>query len=140
MKCPRDGAELATVRVGGVEIDKCHHCDGIWFDPGELDRVRKLDRSDIEEEIEREYGNPEATAGEVKGYMRCPRCDEGRLNQVTYTFQRRVKIDRCDQCFGVWVDDSELDAIIGEKKDLEKIADSGPIKAFMRAAARIFGN
>lgn len=139
MKCPRDGAELATVRVAGIELDKCHHCDGLWFDPGELDRVRKLDRADLEEQIERQYGDPEVAAGEVDGYMRCPRCDDGRLNQVTYTFQKRVKIDRCDKCYGVWVDDEELDAIIGEKQQLEKIAESSAIKAFMRAAARVMG-
>lgn len=137
MKCPRDGAELKPVRVDGIELDKCHHCDGLWFDAGELDRVRKLDRSDIEEQIERQYGSPEVPAGKVEGYMRCPRCPDGRLNQVTYTFEKRVKIDRCDHCFGVWVDNSELDAIIGEKQQLERVADSSPIKAFMRVMSSL---
>lgn len=137
MKCPRDGAELATVKVAGIELDKCHHCDGIWFDPGELDRIRKLDRSDLEEQIERQYGNPKTEPGEVAGYMRCPRCDDGRLNQITYTFEKRVKIDRCDKCFGVWVDDQELDAILGEKKSLEKMADSSRLKAFLRATSKL---
>ncbi len=139
MKCPRDGAELAVVRVEGIELDKCHHCDGLWFDAGELDRVRELDRSGVEEQIEQQYGSPTVAAGEVDGYMRCPRCDNGRLQQFTYTYNNRVRIDRCNECMGVWVDDSELDAIIGENQQLEKIADTSAIKAFMRAAGAIFG-
>ncbi|QDU57870.1 TFIIB-type zinc ribbon-containing protein [Aeoliella mucimassa] len=139
MKCPRDGAELATVQVDGIELDKCHHCDGIWFDAGELDKVRKLERSAIEQELEREYGNPEVVAGKVDGYMRCPRCADGRLNELTYTYKKRVKIDRCDQCHGVWVDDNELDAIIGEQKQLQQMNDTSAIRAFMRAASAAFG-
>jgi uncharacterized protein len=138
MKCPRDGSELRQVRVNGIELDKCHQCDGIWFDPGELDRIRELDRSDVEEQIEQQYGNPNIAQGQVDGYMRCPRCADGRLNQITYTFERRVKIDRCDQCFGVWLDDKELDAIIGEKKQLEELADNSALKAFMRVTANLF--
>jgi hypothetical protein len=38
------------------------------------------------------------------------------------------------------VDDKELDAIIGEEQQLERVADSGPIKAFMRAAASMLGS
>jgi Zn-finger nucleic acid-binding protein len=137
MKCPRDGAELAKVKVTGIELEKCHHCDGLWFDAGELDRVRKLDRTEIEEQIEKQYGNPVAKSGEVEGYMRCPRCVDGRLQQITYTFEKQVKIDRCEHCLGVWVDDRELDAILGEKQSLEKMPDSSPLKAFMRAAGKL---
>lgn len=133
MKCPRDGAKLAPVMIGAIEIDKCHQCDGLWFDPGELERIQKMDRTDFEDQIEQQYGNPTVEPGETDGYMRCPRCDEGRLNEVTYTFVKRVKIDRCDTCFGVWIDDDELDAILGEKKDLEKVANSGRLGAFLRA-------
>ncbi|MCO6042334.1 zf-TFIIB domain-containing protein [Aeoliella sp. ICT_H6.2] len=137
MKCPRDGAELTTVRIGDVEIDKCHHCDGLWFDQGELDRVRKLDRTEVEERLEQQYGSPEVAAGEVKGYMRCPRCSEGRLQEFTYTYGNRVRIDRCNECLGMWVDDKELDAILGEQKQLEKLADDSKLKAFMRAMSNL---
>lgn len=136
MKCPRDGADLASVQVSGIELDKCHHCDGLWFDQGELERVQKMDHSDVEEQLEQQYGSPTVEPGNVDGYMRCPRCDDGRLNGVTYTFQKRVKIDRCDKCFGVWIDDKELDAILGEKKQLEQAANSGHLGAMLRAIGK----
>lgn len=139
MKCPRDGAKLAAVEVGGIELDKCHQCDGLWFDPGELQRIQRIDRTDFEEQIEQQYGDPTVERGKTDGYMRCPRCAEGRLNEVTYTFVKRVKIDRCDSCFGVWIDDNELDSILGEKQSLEKVATTGRLGAFLRAIGEKLG-
>ena len=49
MKCPRDGTHLARVIVDGVEIDKCHKCDGIWCDRGEMERLRDRKIADVEE-------------------------------------------------------------------------------------------
>ncbi len=35
MKCPKCGADLTIEDYHGIEIDRCHECDGIWFDAGE---------------------------------------------------------------------------------------------------------
>ena len=118
MKCPRDGTVLAKVEILGLEIDKCHKCDGIWFDRGELERIRDAAVPDIEEALERKYGDPKFQQDRVEGYMRCPRCG-GRLQAQHYTYVRAVRIDRCEKCLGFWVDDTELDAIVGEKKGLD---------------------
>jgi hypothetical protein len=37
MKCPKDGYDLATKTLHGVEVDVCHHCGGFWLDKGELE-------------------------------------------------------------------------------------------------------
>ena len=120
MKCPRDGTDLTAIKVGEIEIDKCHHCDGLWFDRGELKQIEKINRSGasnpLEQEIEQQFGNPVVEPGSTQGYMRCPRCAEARLQQVTYTFAKQVKVDRCENCLGLWLDRSELDAILGGKK------------------------
>ena len=95
-------ANCALVTAAGVEIDKCHKCDGLWLDHGELKSLREADLSDVEQEIERDFGNPIVAAGETTGYMRCPRCGEaGRLTRhhVSY-FHERVQVDRCQQCHG----------------------------------------
>jgi hypothetical protein len=39
MRCPKDGQELATVRLQGVAVDTCATCGGMWLDAGELDQV-----------------------------------------------------------------------------------------------------
>jgi Zn-finger nucleic acid-binding protein len=36
MKCPRDGYDLATHTLHGVQVETCSHCGGMWLDKGEL--------------------------------------------------------------------------------------------------------
>ena len=43
MKCPVDGETLVMADRGGVEIDYCPSCRGVWLDRGELDKI--IDRA-----------------------------------------------------------------------------------------------
>jgi Zn-finger nucleic acid-binding protein len=121
MKCPRDGTELSKVHVADIELDKCHQCDGIWYDPKEMERLSKARLPGTEDMLEEKYGDPPPKQGEVEGYMRCPRCKDGRLQGHFYTYTKPVRIDRCDQCFGVWLDKGELDSIVAEKEQLDSL-------------------
>ena len=47
MKCPRDGTHLARVIIDGVELDKCHKCDGIWCDRDEMEQLRDRKISEV---------------------------------------------------------------------------------------------
>lgn len=114
LKCPRDGTALQEVSIAGVQLDKCHRCDGIWCDPGELERLRDLDLPSVENQLETRYGNPDVESGEVTGYMRCPRCEDGRLQGITVTYTRHVRVDRCETCLGFWLDKRELDLVVTE--------------------------
>ena len=139
MNCPRDGALLARVEILGLQLDKCHQCDGLWLDRGELERLRDAKVEAVEEALEKKYGSPAAQEGSVSAYMRCPRCGDARLLRFTYTYVSPVSIDRCEKCLGIWVDDGELDAIVGEKKKLDQVRDSTPLRAFFRAVGRLIG-
>mgnify|MGYP005661582383 CR=1 FL=1 len=140
MKCPRDGTELQTVEILDLELDKCHTCDGMWFDHRELDRIRDAQVEGVEEVIERKYGDPEVETGEVAGHMRCPRCGEDtRLIRRHYTYTKPVEVDYCPKCYGFWLDDGELDAIVGERTSLGQIRDPGPLKRFAQAMAKLLG-
>lgn len=132
MKCPRDGTGLSKVRMMGVELDKCHACDGIWFDRGELERLRDSGEAGVEETIEETYGNPATTGGEVAGYMRCPSCG-GRLLEFNYSWVQPVKVDRCDGCSGIWLDKGELAAITAQKKAVDGVYTDDRIKRFVSA-------
>ncbi len=138
MKCPHDGSQLQSVNVRGVEVDKCHQCDGLWLDHGELKALRAMDLGDIEEVIEHQYGNPTVKAGEVDGYMRCPRCgEEGRLmrHHVSY-FHKPVQVDRCQQCCGMWLDDEELNSLMRDKEKMDEEVSSNRFIAKCRSLAR----
>lgn len=49
MRCPVDNETLVMADRGGVEIDYCPKCRGVWLDRGELDKI-----------IERSLGAPAA--------------------------------------------------------------------------------
>ena len=47
MRCPRDGQELITVSLRGVQVDSCGTCNGIWLEAGELDELVKNDEGTV---------------------------------------------------------------------------------------------
>ncbi|QEG35966.1 TFIIB-type zinc ribbon-containing protein [Bythopirellula goksoeyrii] len=120
MKCPRDGSRLARAKIDGIRLKKCPECAGIWLDFHELEAVCGLKLADVESHLREEVDEIVNNTDAVAGYMRCPRCPNGRLQQITYTILRPVRIDRCDQCLGCWVDHGELDAILQEKQTLDE--------------------
>lgn len=40
MKCPKCGMQLEEIEFGGVHVDKCFACEGVWLDKGELETVQ----------------------------------------------------------------------------------------------------
>lgn len=52
-------------------------------------------------------------------HMKCPKCGSD-LKQVVF---RGIKIDKCDSCKGVWLDDGELEKLAGpeEKSSIREI-------------------
>ena len=122
MKCPKCGSALATVRLENIQLDKCHQCDGIWFDAGEVETIRKKALQDPEEILEMEYGSPSVHSGQTDGYMQCPRCEshQGRLIQHYFSYSTPVRVDRCQSCLGIWLDDGELNSLIEDRKQLQQ--------------------
>jgi uncharacterized protein len=45
MRCPKCGMQLEEISVGDVRVDKCTHCEGIWLDSGELERLQGKESS-----------------------------------------------------------------------------------------------
>jgi rubrerythrin len=39
MSCPKCGHSMATKDIGGIEVDICSLCEGIYFDRGELEQL-----------------------------------------------------------------------------------------------------
>lgn len=37
MKCPKCGHDMAALQLEAITVDKCSHCEGVFFDRGELD-------------------------------------------------------------------------------------------------------
>lgn len=39
MKCPKCGHDMAEEQLGDIKIDRCTYCEGVFFDPGELEHA-----------------------------------------------------------------------------------------------------
>ena len=136
MKCPRDGSELKPVRLGKIVLDKCHRCDGIWCDPGELKAIRKARLTDLEQRFEAVYGDPEVEQLKLDGHMNCPRC-EARLIAMTYAPHLPMRVDRCESCFGYWLDAGELDRAL-KRRGVKKESDSSHVVMIFRSLSQWF--
>lgn len=43
--CPNCGGLMESMDAGGVRVDVCLDCFGVWMDAGELERLAAMDRS-----------------------------------------------------------------------------------------------
>jgi Zn-finger nucleic acid-binding protein len=98
MKCPRDGDDLHTEQLHGIEVDACHTCRGVWLDTDELD---KLEASTPSTEEER---RATVMYGEHMGDLKCPVCGK---RMITFNYRAHaVEIDMCSED-GWWLDAGE---------------------------------
>ena len=108
---------------GGVTLDYCPRCGGLWFDRGEVGRVAHHDTSVIHPLLIdaaarvrppcQGCGTPLDRNAEKcavcgrRNILGCPVCDE--------PMERRERdglvLDVCKRCQGVWFDNAELSAI-----------------------------
>ncbi|WP_372895799.1 zf-TFIIB domain-containing protein [Stieleria sp.] len=114
MKCPRDGATLASETYeADVVVDRCPVCRGIWLDSGELKTIQETIEHDYSQQLQRI--NVVARAYELARQksqpdIRCPKC-QGELHPREYAYCSQILIDRCAECGGVWLDAGELVAL-----------------------------
>ncbi len=79
----------------------------------EFERKKK-----IEEEKHRKMAEQEKQRLKDLHYMRCPKCGM-ELIEIDY---KNIKVDKCSECEGVWLDAGELEAVSKlEKSSLDKL-------------------
>ena len=105
MNCPhcQQPSLVETMTKGGVLVDVCKICKGVWLDRGEVfyfsNRPKELERM-----LAAETAEPEVSSRD------CPRC---RLSLLEVPFLRDdLKVDRCPDCEGYWFDAGELNKAI----------------------------
>lgn len=117
------GVKMEKIRLGGqytVELDVCRRCGGMWFDAGEVARLRTLKPEALWAHVKsspddyrmkcHECGaslkrNEErcASCGWVNT-LACPSCGKG----MTRVAREGLVIDVCRRCRGAWFDNVEL--------------------------------
>jgi Zn-finger nucleic acid-binding protein len=114
MTCPACRNELRAEERGGITVDVCDGgCGGIWFDHYELQKVDEPAESAGEALLE-VARNPALHVDVTRRYA-CPHCNDGTIMMRHFeSVQRRVSVDECPACGGVWLDAGELATIRGE--------------------------
>ncbi|HEY3448636.1 MAG TPA: zf-TFIIB domain-containing protein [Myxococcales bacterium] len=93
LTCPGCKAEMTESTSGGLSVDVCPSCSGLWLDRDEFEKLGgELPKGGVC------YG----------GDRRCPRCDapmEIRPSKV-------AELDLCPHCKGMYLDKAELNLLV----------------------------
>ncbi|MEO8456451.1 MAG: zf-TFIIB domain-containing protein [Chloroflexota bacterium] len=117
MKCPRDGTDMGTENLRGIEVELCQKCGGRWLD---LDELGKLEATVTSTEDER---RATIIYGDHASELKCPVCEK---QMVTFDYRAHaVELDTCPD-HGWWLDNGEegrvRDIIAERVRDLDRSA------------------
>ena len=139
MKCPACFNELKPLQVGQVTVDVCQGgCGGIWFDNFELQRVDEQGEGPAHALLG--VQRDRQTRVDPARKRDCPRCEGIKLRRHFYSARRRVEVDECPGCGGIWLDAGELEQIQAEQAQNANQADAavaGASQAFIRYLYRL---
>jgi Zn-finger nucleic acid-binding protein len=120
------GVVMDTHRIGkekALEVDHCRRCGGVWFDAGEVQRLRAYPAAALWARVPRQEAEPvtpchNCHAPLSRDVEKCPGCSTRNLLDCPVCdrlMQRQevsgIHVDVCRKCKGAWFDHSELDAI-----------------------------
>lgn len=106
MDCPVCKEPMIVLELDEVEIDHCTSCGGIWLDAGELELL--LGDPDSRDRFLSSFETDEVTEERSR---RCPICRK-RMEKVSAGANGKVRIDRCRNNDGIWLDEGELEEIL----------------------------
>jgi uncharacterized protein len=81
-------------------------------------RLHYEQKKKIEEEKQKKLAVTEKESLKKLHFMRCPKCGM-ELIEIEY---KNIKIDKCSECEGIWLDAGELETVSNiEKSGLDKL-------------------
>jgi Zn-finger nucleic acid-binding protein len=119
MRCPKCRSDMEQIEIDGTEIDRCSSCHGLWFDDGELSKVRNKEAAAAIDIGDVAIGKAQ---NKIENY-RCPRC-AGTMNRLVDAEQPHIWFEQCDSCHGSFFD-------AGELRDLATVSVSDFFKRFV---------
>ncbi len=119
-RCPSCSAPSALVArvVGGVLIDECPSCLGLWLDAAAVERlVRERQKESLDSlrqmmppEPALSHAAEAAAPAGRRMYISCPDCDQV-MNRVNFARRSGIIVDVC-RGHGTWFDASELPRVV----------------------------
>ena len=98
MICPSCSNEMSEETRGGVRLDLCGVCFGVWFDGGELEDFQTGGGSSRLGEVPGPNARYEPTGGSA--HVKCPRCERDILRTGKIS---KHQVMRCTSCRGLFL-------------------------------------
>lgn len=122
-KCPRTGVPLSPLKVGGVTVDISDSCGGVFFDQFEIERFdEQLEFPG--EVLADEMANRQGVGIDLDQRIECPNCAGIVMMRRFYSPLRKVELDECPGCGGIWLDAGELATLrehFPDQKERERV-------------------
>jgi len=106
MQCPKCQSDMEEITLstlkGGVAVDRCTSCHGLWFDVGEAETLKDKWMADYID-----LGSP--TKGKAQNEIRdvnCPRCGKTMQN-LSDPRQKHILYEACED-HGMYFDAGEF--------------------------------
>ena len=115
MICPNCKKEsLETINFHKVQVNRCSQCQGIWFDQDEL-RKAKDERDQYLKWLDIDLWKEDKNFRVSSSEKLCSLC-KTPLYEVKYG-ESDIKVDICNLCKGIWLDEGEFRKIIAYLKE-----------------------
>ena len=129
LACPRcKTAEHAPLmepaELGGIHLDECAQCGGVWLDQGTFERI--MNSAEAQSHALNMLGVMRGATEPKVRYLRCPLCNEMMVRR-NYAGRSGVIVDFCIN-HGLWFD-------VGELRSVVEFIRSGGLDDAARAAA-----
>jgi hypothetical protein len=114
MNCPACTRELTKLTAGPIAVDVCAGgCGGIWLDHFELTKIDEQSESAGEALLD--VPRDSSLLVDLERRRTCPKCEPEMVMMRHFTsVTRKVTIDECPGCGGIWLDAGELKGIRSE--------------------------
>ena len=131
MRCPVCRSKpLLVLEYGGVEIDYCAQCRGVWLDAGELELLFENAAACAEF---LSIGSPN-TSPPAEKRRPCPICD-AKMDKEATSEPHAVLFDHCPHGDGLWFDHGELATVLQYADALDNGAgksSTAAVRAYLR--------
>jgi uncharacterized protein len=109
MDCPKCNALMEEVSYSGTRVDRCAGCQGLWFQTGELERLRQDDwmadfiLDDGDAKVGREFNRIHS--------IQCPECGAKMLEKADEE-QAHIVYEVCPAGHGTFLDAGEFTDLV----------------------------
>jgi Zn-finger nucleic acid-binding protein len=114
--CPRGCGTLRQLSLGGVELEECERCSGVWLATEVFQKLcAEEERRSLFLGAELQARHTPASPVQTVRYVPCPDCGK-LMNRVNFGKRSGVVLDACAQ-HGTWFDADELRRVVEFVRD-----------------------